>query len=173
MPTKSRTKFISDVAHTDVAVKVAKPFKMEKDEQRRYIRLEISSPMDLRKIKDIAGNYWPGGDRRAIDGLILNISGGGVLVEVSQPVNEGDVVAMHFTLQDVESLDNVLGLVKRAERDEGSFLIGIEFITRESLVDLFSEGEMELLSDELTGFNEQVRTVLNKYVRKEKLSEGR
>jgi hypothetical protein len=173
MPTKTRTKFISDVAHADVAVKVAKPFKVEKEEQRQFIRLEISSPMDLRKIKDIAGNFWPTGERRMIEGLILNISAGGVLVEVNHPVNEGDVVAMHFTLQDVESLDNILGLVKRSERDEGSFLVGIEFISREYLVDLFSEGELDLLSDKMCGFNDQVRTVLNKYIRKEKLSEGR
>jgi hypothetical protein len=170
MTTKTRTKFVSDVTHQDTAIEFAKPFRVEKQDQRRFVRLEISSPMDLRKIKDIAGNFWPNGDRRVIDGLILNISAGGVLIDVEQPVNEGDVVSMHFTLQEVESVDHVLGLVKRSDRDEGSFLVGIEFITREALADLFTEAELDLISDQLRGFDEQIRTVLNKYVQRARLN---
>lgn len=170
MSTKSRTKFITELAQRESTLELAKPFRVEKEDQRRFVRLEISSPMDLRKIKDISGNFWPNGDRRMIDGVILNISGGGVLIETDQPVNEGDVVSMHFTLQSVENIDHVLGLVKRADRDEGSFLIGIEFITRESLADLFTEGELELLSEDMTAFDDQVRAVLNKYVQRARLS---
>jgi hypothetical protein len=169
MTSKTRAKFVNDVAHQDTAVEFKKPFRVEKQDQRRFVRLEISSPMSLRKIKDIAGNFWPTGDRRVVDGLILNISAGGVLIEAEQPVNEGDVVSMKFTLQEVETVDHVLGLVKRSERDEGSFLVGIEFITREALADLFPESELELISDNLKGFDEQIRTVLNKYVHRARL----
>lgn len=165
MTQKAKIKFIKEVTTDDSTVAVLKPFKMERDEQRRFLRLEISSPMSLNKLRDTGGNFWPNGDQHTIHGMILNISGGGVLVDVDQQLLEGDVVSMRFTVQNVETLDNVLGLVKRSDIDEGSFLVGIEFITREYLTDIFSAAEMDLLSKKLGDFNTTVRTVLNKYVR--------
>ncbi|MFZ5979242.1 MAG: PilZ domain-containing protein [Candidatus Zixiibacteriota bacterium] len=170
MKKDEKVKYVKDVATGENDLAVRKPFRMNRENQRRFIRLEISSPMTLKKIKDAAGNFWPEGDWHVINGMILNISAGGVLVEVDQPLLEGDVVSMYFTLQDVECLDNVLGLVKRVDGEDGFFLAGVEFITREYLTDLFSRGEMDLLPENLTNFDESVRTVLNKYVYAEKLS---
>ncbi len=164
---QDRVKFIQDVGTETETMTVARPFKLEKDERRRYVRLEISSPMQLRKVRDIGGQYWPTGERRVIDGIIYNISANGVLVEVQQVVNEGDVVTMNFTLQDVEKVDNVLGLVKRVDGDDSEWLVGIEFITRDDLKDLFTEQQLNQLSNQLIGFDESVRRVLNKYVRQE------
>ena len=170
MKDNEKVKYVKDVEARERELAVNKPFRMNRENQRRFIRLEISSPMTLKKIKDMAGNFWPDGDWHVINGTILNISAGGVLVEVDQPLLEGDVVSMYFTLQDVECLDNVLGLVKRVDGDSGFFLVGVEFITREYLTDLFSRGEMDLLPEDLSNFDESVRTVLNKYVYAEKLS---
>jgi hypothetical protein len=158
--------FVSDVS-TDNGIAVRKPFRLSKENQRRFIRLEISSPMSLQKIRDAEGGFWPEGDWHVIHGIILNISAGGVLVELEQAVDSGDVVSMRFTLQDVEELPHVLGLVKRADTDETGCLAGIEFITREYLKDHFSNGEVDLLRDMHTNFDESVRQVLNKYVYRE------
>lgn len=162
---QDRVKFIQEVGTETETMTVARPFKLERDERRRYVRLEISSPMQLRKIRDIGGQYWPEGERRIIDGLIYNISANGVLVEVHQPVNEGDVVTMRFTLQDVENIEHVLGLVKRVDDDESGYLVGIEFIGRQDLNDLFTREELSHLPSKLVGFDESIRTVLNKYVK--------
>ncbi len=172
MAQSSRTKFIHDVQSVDDGIRVRKPFKLEHQEQRRFVRLQISAPLALRKIRDIAGNFWPDGDRHLINGVILNISEGGVLVETDQPINEGDIVLMRFTLQDVESLDNVLGLAKRADLDDGCFLIGIEFITRSFLADIVSKAEMDMLSDKARDFDTTVRDLLNKYVHRERIAAG-
>ncbi|MEW6050502.1 MAG: PilZ domain-containing protein [Candidatus Zixiibacteriota bacterium] len=168
MSQKSKIRFIHDVPTTETDIVVQRPFKLERDEMRRFVRLEITSPMSLNKIRDTAGNFWPQGDRHTIHGHILNISGGGVLVEVDQQLDEGDVVIMRFTLQDVENLDWVLGLVKRSDLDESSYLVGIEFITREALVDLFTRAQMDLLPAHLHDFNEGVRMMLNKYIRSQR-----
>jgi hypothetical protein len=155
--------FINDVS-TDSGVVVRKPFRLSKENQRRFIRLEISSPMSLQKIKDGDGGFWPEGDWHVIRGIILNISAGGVLVELEQAVASGDVVSMRFTLQDVEELPHVLGLVKRSDIDETGCLAGIEFIGREYLKDHFSNSEVDLLGDMHKNFDESVRHALNKYV---------
>ncbi|MCM2272956.1 MAG: PilZ domain-containing protein [candidate division Zixibacteria bacterium] len=166
----NRAKLTQEIGTETDTLTIARPFALEQDERRRYIRLEISSPMELRKIRDIGGQYWPTGERRVIDGLILNISANGVLVETSQPINEGDVVTMRFTLQDVEHIEHVLGLAKRVDADSDGYLVGIEFVTREDLGDLFSKEELTQLSGQLIAFDESVRRVLNKYLRKEEAS---
>ena len=86
MKTTSKTKFISDVNMEDKKITSRRPFPVRQENQRRYVRLEISSPMDLRRIKDIFGNFWPNDDGDMVHGSILNISAGGVLVE-----GKGDV----------------------------------------------------------------------------------
>lgn len=169
---QDREKFIQEIGTETDTLTATKPFKLEQDERRRYVRLEISSPMALRKIRDIGGQFWPQGERRVIDGLILNISGSGVLVEINQPVNEGDVVVMQFTLQDVERLEHVLGLVKRADYDDEGYLVGIEFVTREDLADLFPQDQLALLAQDMTGFGESIRRVVNRYVRREQTADG-
>jgi len=172
MSRQQRIKFVQEIDTQNDTLVVAKPFKVEKDERRRYVRLEISSPMELQKIKDIGGRFWPRGDHRVITGLILNISASGVLIEVNEPVNEGDVVVMRFTLQDVEELPHVLGLVKRSDFDDETYLIGIEFVSRNDLADSFTELEMSELSPDMADFDETVRTVLNRYIHRERRTAG-
>jgi hypothetical protein len=170
MKDREKVKFVNEMETSSDGYVARKPFKVERQKTRRFIRLEISSPMDIRKIKDSEGDFSPEGDWHSLHGMILNISAGGVLVELDQPLFEGDVVCMHFILQEVENLDNVLGLVKRTDRADGAFLAGIEFITREYLSDIFSETEMDLLPESMTNFNERVREVLAKYVTRTRIS---
>lgn len=171
MNKRSHVKFIKDVETDDKDIRVQKPFRVERADHRRFVRLEISSPMSLDKIRDMAGNFWPEGDHHYINGVVLNISAGGVLAEVDEQLSEGDVVSMRFTLQDVECLDNVLGLVKRADLDDGAFLVGIEFVTRERMADVFTQGELDILAGRISDFDEQVRAVLGRYIRRERIED--
>ena len=163
----TKTKFISEVNLDERQVKVRQPFTLREESQRRFVRLEISSPMSLKKIKDIFGGFWPHGAGFTIDGTMLNISAGGVLVELDQPINEGDIVAMRFTLQGIETLENVLVVVKRTDQDDTNWLVGIEFVDRDSLTDILSQAELEMLADNLSGFGETVQEVLKKYIYRE------
>jgi hypothetical protein len=164
MKNSDKTKHIREIPAEVTNIHARHPFRVEKQEQRRFIRLEISSPMSLKKVKDGVGNYWPHGDWHVINGMILNISAGGVLVDLDQAVEAGDVVSMHFTLQEVECIDNVLGLVKRAEIEPEGCVAGIEFISKDILLDHFSKAEMDLLDEHHTNFDRSVRQVLNRYV---------
>jgi hypothetical protein len=171
MKTDRKTKHIKDVDAGKTSYQARRPFKVSQEEKRRFIRLEISTPMSLSKIKDREGHYQADGNWQDIHGLILNISAGGVLVDLDQAIEEGDIVSMHFTLQDIEGLDNILGLVKRSDIDTDGCLAGIEFVSREVLVDYLSQAELDLLGPEYTNFNSSVRQVLNRYVHEEPASE--
>lgn len=166
MKNTDRTRFISEVETDPKNLTFRRPFKAESDGKRRFVRLEISSPLTLKTLKDIFGHFSPDLPTTTIGGTILNISEGGVLVDLTQPVNEGDIVVIRFTLQESETVDNVLGLIKRSEVDEDCYLTGIEFINRNRLSDLLSESEIDMLSNDLTDFSGRIGTVLRRFARK-------
>ncbi len=158
------SKFVTEVEVADTALGIGGPFQLDQDNQRRFVRLEISAPMSLMRIRDLLGNLRPPEDGRGIPGTVLNVSAGGVLVDLSQPLSEDDLVAMHFSLQGGETLDNVLGSVKRVEQDGPSYLIGIEFIGEDHLRDRLSQAELDLLKVDLGAFARKVEDVLQKYI---------
>ncbi len=166
MTEQERTKFISDVEVTSDTIRVKKPLRLHDENQRRFIRLTISSPINFQRIKDIFGNFSPKADDYPIDGTILNISEGGVLAELDQPLNEGDIVAMRIVMEQVEPLEGVLGLVKRCDHDEDFHLVGIQFVRRDDLADKLSQSEMDLLSEDLNHFSQTVQELLGRYLQK-------
>lgn len=166
MKNQDRTRFISEVETDTKNLSFRRPFKAETDGKRRFVRLEISSPVTMKTLKDIFGHFTPDHQTTIIKGTILNISEGGVLVDLSDPINEGDIVVIRFILQGDQAVDNVLGLVKRSEADEDCFLTGIEFINRDRLSDLLSESEIDMLSNELTDFGGRIGDILKRFVRK-------
>ncbi len=163
MKNTDKVRFVSEVDIGDKRVEVRKPFKMEYENKRRFIRLEITGPVDLKSVKDCLSNFTPE-EEYHFQGSILNISAGGILVDLSQSINTADIVLMRLRLQEVEKLDNILGVVKRVEKDEDGYLVGIEFITKENLRDMLSEAEIDLLSENVSGFEERVHEVLSRYL---------
>ncbi len=166
----TRTKYFSDIDVHERQQQSRRPFRVEQDNQRRFVRLEISSPIALKKVKDSLGGFWPEGTTYAIDGTILNVSPGGVLIETEQPLGEHEIVAMRFTLQGDEVLEHILGMVKRSEKMDDFYLSGIEFINRGHLEDKLSQGEIDMLSDKLVNFQEMVQQVLARYITKTRSS---
>ncbi|UCD62825.1 MAG: PilZ domain-containing protein [Candidatus Zixiibacteriota bacterium] len=164
MKNAEKVKFVSEVEMPQEHLQAKKPFRVERDERRRFVRLEISAPVSLKSVKDGLGNFSPEGSEFTYDGIILNISAGGLLVDLDQPIGESDVVLMRLILQEVETVDNVLGVVKRVEKDDHGYLVGIEFVSRENLKDMLSESEIELLNENIDGFEEKVHEVLSRYL---------
>ena len=164
MKKDSNIKYLSEVELDNPDVRVKKPFKVNFEEKRRFIRLEISSPVSLKDLQEHLKQNRLFDDLYDIEGTILNISASGVLVDVADPLEEEEIVLMKFTLQETEQLKNILGLVKRAEYNESSYLAGIEFIKKDKLKDRLSHAEYELIADKTATFNEQIHKTLSKYL---------
>jgi hypothetical protein len=166
MKDQKKSKFVTEHELPEKGEVIRSPFRVTKDTRRQFVRVEISSPLYLQRIKGVDGGFWPEGQGQPIVGTILNISLGGVLVDLERPVKSGDIVTLRFNLQGEVILQNVLGLVKRCEESEGKYLTGLEFVDRKKLSDKLSAAEFDLLSAEIDGFDDNVRKVLNKYVGK-------
>jgi hypothetical protein len=161
---RSRLKHISEIEAGRESINVREPFHLVRDQKRRFIRLEISEPIEILLVNDRTGEVYDEDRAPGYRGSIMNLSAGGVLIECDSPIAEGSLVLIKMTLQDVEVVDRVLGLVKRADADGDKWLIGLEFISREQLRDYLSKAEIEVLPDNVNSFDERVRNVLNKYV---------
>lgn len=154
-----------------VDFQVRPPFKIMQDNRRRFIRVDIDAPITYCTIKSTEGSFWPDCDGPEGTGEILNISAGGILLFTRQPIMEGTVVSMSLQLEECETIDNILGLIKRTELDSGGYLVGVESITRERLCDVLEENEIEQLCGDLASFTERLRGLLNRYIYARKLSE--
>ena len=95
---KQRTKIVTEIDTGDNVLAVKKPFRLYKDRQRRYIRLELSEPVGINILRDKNDGYWPEGDGPHLNGSILNISAGGVLMLSSSALEEGSLILLDFTL---------------------------------------------------------------------------
>jgi hypothetical protein len=163
-------KIISDVSAGQDVVSVKSPFKLHKDGKRRFIRIELSEPVTFTLLRDSNGIIYSEMKRPVYSGSILNVSAGGILVSGNDPVEEGSILLLKMSLQGIEVLDNIIGIVKRAEFADKDWLIGIEFVPREQLPDLFSAGEIEILPANAASFDERIKMVLNKYAFRKRIS---
>lgn len=167
---KTKGKGLSSATTVDFEVKP--PFQIMDDNRRRFIRIDIDEPVSYSTIKSPDGGFWVIGEGPAGTGEILNISAGGVLMFSKEPVLEGAVLAMSMKVEGYESLDNILGIVKRTEIDSGGYLIGVESISREQLRDTLSEAEITSLPENAASFADRLRSLLARYIYSKKLSDG-
>lgn len=158
-------------ASTAVDFQVKPPFKIMEDNRRRFIRIDIDAPISFCTIKSSEGEFWAECNGPSGDGEILNISAGGILMYTDQPVMENTLVSISLKLEGCETIDHILGLVKRSEIDSGGYLVGLESITREKLNDVLGSGEIDQLPETLSSFTEKIQSVLNHYIYSKKLNE--
>ncbi len=159
-----KPKFVTEHDLVGEEQRVRSPFKVTQDTRRRFIRVEIDSPLYIQRLKGVEGGFWPAGQGQPTSGNILNISMGGVLVDLEGPFKPGDIVTLQFKLQGEIVLQNVLGLVKRSEESDGKYLTGVEFVEREMLTEKLSGAEMNLLSEDIDGFDDNVRKVIKTFI---------
>jgi len=164
-----------DAVGRDAAVdkknKVSKPFTVYRHKRRKYVRLEINSPIKF-KVLNSAKIDLNLDDKQTSSGTVLNISGGGVLMETDYTVREDDFLVMEVSLKDSDPLSGIVGKVKRADINENEpNLIGVEFLSPQQLKDELPDEILEHLDKDMFSFDEQVKRMLMKYVFSKKVED--
>ncbi len=138
---------------------------------RRFVRIEVSSPVSFVPFRlPLAG---PVDVSQVSSGRVLNISGGGLLLESSAWVEPSDYLLLRIGLFENCHLERVVGRVKRMESTgSGECLLGIEFLTREMLHQLTSELPNGYLPSESGAFDEKLRELLSKQIFAKKSGSG-
>lgn len=156
---------------TTIDFEVKPPFQILEDNRRRFIRIDIVEPITFTVVKSAEGTFWPEGDGPAGSGEILNISAGGILMFTTEPMMEKTVISMSLKIEGCETIENILGMVKRTDIDSGGYLVGIESVTREKLWDIISKEEIGQLPENVASFTERLQMLLNQYIYSKKLDE--
>jgi c-di-GMP-binding flagellar brake protein YcgR len=137
----------------------------EKAQRRRWVRLEIFSPV---VVHELVVDTEKQAVRRAFkekSGMILNISGGGVLLSTFDTLTEEDYLLLKFEIKDFEAITDVLGIVKRVENcSDGEKLVGIEFLTPDSLADGWLSDQLVRMIDDPLGFSERLHRLVSRFV---------
>ncbi len=159
-----------DSAGKKVAVK--KPFKVYHHKRRRYVRLEVNSPIKF-KIFNPPVLDLDLSDKQTFIGTVLNISGGGVLMESDYRVRENDYLIMEISLIGAGPLSGIIGKVKRVDGDEKERpLIGVEFLLADQLKEEMPSEILDSIGEKIFSFDEQIRKILLKYVFTSKVNDA-
>ena len=140
-----------------------KPFPIRSSQGRKYVRIEITSPVDFRLLIPKRGRIRL--SKNQSSGKILDLSCGGILLESGQAIPEGTFLLLSLNLNGIVILEGVLGKTKRVETtEEGKYLVGVEFCLREELENFVSKERIEKLPVKVASFNHKLREIILSYV---------
>lgn len=164
--TKNRRRSTKSKPHPVPALKTApagQTTATPERQTRRFVRIEVSSPVSFVPFRlPLAG---PVDTSQVSSGRVLNISGGGLLLETSAWVEPADYLLLRIGLFENCHLERVVGRVKRMESTgSGECLLGIEFLTREMLFQLVSDLPKGYLPPEAGAFDEKLRELLSRQI---------
>ncbi len=153
----------SKIEHEPAALRET-PFPVKTSHGRKYVRIELSSPVKFRLLTCSEGKLKITGEETS--GEILNLSEGGMLLLTDSPVQEQGFALMTLNLNNLAVLDGVLGKIKRVEAsEEGDFLVGVEFTSREELEKFSSVEQVESLPVKVESFDRKMREVISGFLR--------
>jgi hypothetical protein len=140
------------------------PFPVKTSHGRKYVRIELSSPVTFRLLSCSQGELQVTDEE--ISGEILNLSQGGMLLLTDSPVQEQGFVLMTLNLNRLAFLDGVVAKIKRVEASgEGDYLVGMEFTSRGELEKLSSPEQLENLPVKVESFDRKMRETVSRFLR--------
>lgn len=147
------------------------PFDVRTSQGREYVRIELSSPVKFRLLTCKDGKIKT--SEKETSGEILNLSEGGMLLLTDSPIQKQGFVLLTLNLNKLALLDGVLGKIKRVEAsEEGDFLVGVQFASRDVLEKLTSVEQVRSLPVRVESFDRKVRETISGFVRTTELVAG-
>ncbi len=135
----------------------------KRDQKRKYVRLDISEDINFRIIESPEDKY--AGMSPEFHGALLNISAGGFLYETDKELQTDSLLIINFSLKGHHKLENILAVVKRVEcAEQGKFLIGAEFVTKENRSDYGLEKLSDYLPHGSGTFDENLQRLIVQYI---------
>lgn len=137
--------------------------------RRKFVRLQVDSEITFRKILFSIGKEGKASLGRSGTGRLLNLSEGGVLLETSRRFKAGELLLLNLNLDSSGQLRNLLGKVKRVEKDpEGDRLVGIQFCRQSDLHPKLAE-QLSILSPAgISDFGQEMKRLTAALLRSQK-----
>ncbi|MCB2297148.1 flagellar brake protein [Clostridium tagluense] len=118
---------------------VSKPLEIEKIQRRKYVRISLINTAKYKNLKN-QSKISPKTieEREYLKASIVDLSGGGMKVRVSEEIVMNDFILVNLTVNNEDI--HIVGQAKRIQKDdEGRFVCGLSFefldnLTRERII---------------------------------------
>jgi c-di-GMP-binding flagellar brake protein YcgR len=138
--------------------------------RRKSVRLQVSSETTFRKILLSRSKEKKASLGRSGRGRLLNLSGGGVLLETSRRFKAGELLLLNLSLDSGGQLRNLLGEVKRVEEyPEGERVVGIKFSRQSDLDPKLAEALSILAPAGISDFGQEMKRLTARLLRSQRL----
>ena len=127
------------------------------------VRFEFSTPLNVFPLKNCDGEFKMNDNLPGLDGSLLNLSEGGLLIEMEDCPSEGDIVHLSMEIENVVKISHILAKVKRVQEESDINLVGVEFVSKDDLLDDLSQAELDLMGNDYHSFREIIRNVVEKF----------
>ena len=128
-------------------------------QKRRFVRFQINNKVKFKILSD--DQFHPlTPSARFLAGKMLNLSRGGMLILTDRELVPQQFLALNLDIPQVSEVTNVLGKVKRVERDGKKYLIGIEFCELAEFYSSFSIRESANLPANIESFRRRLADLL-------------
>ncbi len=142
-------------------------------QRRRWVRLELFSPVTIHELEIDAKARTVKRKDAEKSAMILNISGGGVLLSTFDGLSAEDLILMKFQIKEFDTLSDVLGRIKRVETaGDSETLIGVEFLTPEKVKEGWLADQLAQLIDDPMGFSDRLHRLVSRFVFRQQISDG-
>lgn len=151
--------FIDDTG----SIEIKKTGETRREQRRKYVRLNIAEEINFRILE--SPEQQNGGISPEFHGTLLNISAGGLLFETEKKVRTGSMLIVNLKLKEHYTLENILAVAKRIERDEdGLNLVGSEFITKSNRAEYGLERLDDYLPHGAGTFDENLQRLIVQFI---------
>jgi c-di-GMP-binding flagellar brake protein YcgR len=140
------------------------PFPIRSSQGRKYVRIEIASPIDFHLLLPKRGRISLSKNKSS--GKVLNLSCGGILLQSDEVLPEEAFLLLSLNLNGLVVLEGVLGKIKRVEpTEDGEYLVGVEFCSKEELENFVPKEQIQKLPVRVASFNHKLKEIISGHLR--------
>ncbi len=139
-------------------------------QRRQFVRIELYGKIAYANLTDDKWTTNSGGQIVWREATAINVSGGGILINVTDNLSAQDVLLMKISLfKKIGLPDTIAGICRRTFRYSKKLFAGIEFIQSQQLRHHFSKQEMKTLPQSVRDLNQSAQHKLAAYVFQEQI----
>ncbi len=144
---------------------LVRPNGPQRVQRRQFVRVDLFTTVTYVRVKDQPPPDTNSGDRGWRKSKTVNISGGGILMEVDEDMSVHDSVLLKLRLFSEIGLPGIVaGTCRRTFKEDGKRLGGIQFLRSTQLARHFTQSEMASLPAAVKGFDQLSQNRLVAYV---------
>lgn len=146
------------------------PRRLSRVQRRRFVRVELLKPVSFTPVDEIKWEDNWEEKAKWHDAVCINVSGGGMLLESSQKIEDEKIILLKTVFFFEVGLPLTIAAVcRRMFSENGRFLAGVEFLLPDRLKRFFRTEELNRLPESVHMFDHRAQARLESHVFKEQI----